>query len=81
MPQGSRVLQDLQYTTCIANNRRDLEAVPDDARIPEQSLDIGVRVAHDPLGIVIIEGLPVAVALALAQDGEPAQTGLRPCGS
>ena len=53
-----------------------LESIPNDARILQNRLQLGIRHGRDPLGIEAQEGLPVG--LPLAEDGDPAQPCLGP---
>jgi len=74
--EASRPFANLQVRLSVADEGVHLEPVPHDAGIEQQPFALGVTVACHFLGVEIIEGSPVG--LALAQDGEPAQTRLGP---
>jgi hypothetical protein len=59
---------------CVRDRRLDLAAVPDDRGIREQALDVAFGECSDAVGIEPLERR--AKALALAQDRQPAETGL-----
>ena len=59
----------------VVDGRDDLAAMADDAGIAEQALDILVGEGGDLVEIEAGEGL--AKILALAQDGQPGQAGLK----
>jgi hypothetical protein len=50
--------------------------VPDDRRVGDESLDVALTERGDPVGIEPCECGPEA--LALAEDGQPAEAGLEP---
>src|SRR5690554_4697469 len=58
----------------IVDGGSDLAAMTDDARIEQQTLDIALGHCGDPGNVEAMKDL--AEALALAQDGDPAQAGL-----
>src|SRR5690606_17165371 len=58
----------------VVERRLDLAAMPDDARVLEQTLDVALCEACDPLEVEIVEG--GAEILALGEDGAPAQARL-----
>ena len=72
----AKFLLQLQKCLCIPNRGFDFQAVADDAGIGEQLANLPLVVAGHLLGIETVEDF--AVALALAQDGVPAQPGLGP---
>ena len=58
----------------VGDGRGDLAAVPDDAGVGEQPLDVALGVAGDHLRVEAVEGL--AERHPLAQDGDPREAGL-----
>ena len=64
-----------QVALGVADGRLNLEAVAHDAGIGEQASDLRGIIAGDPFRVEMVEHR--AVALPLAQDGEPVEAGLR----
>src|SRR5262245_51979847 len=73
--EASELLLHPEKRARVAHCRGDLATVAHDARIAEQRGDLALAVARHLRRIEPIEGATVGVALA--QDGDPAQTGLR----
>ena len=65
----------LQKRPCVRYARLDLQTVPDDARIGEQSVHLSRVVTRNTPWVEPRERSPVV--LTLPKDGEPAETGLR----
>ena len=67
-------LAQCEHRAGVRNRGLDLLAVANDARVPEQPLDVGGPERGDQLGIEPREG--AAESLALAQDRQPRETRL-----
>src|SRR5688500_5054290 len=68
-------IDQLQRAFGVVDRRFDLAAVADDAGVSQQALHVAAREARDRLRIKIFEG--AAEVVALAEDREPAETGLK----
>src|SRR5580692_12109303 len=73
--EGLRFRPDLEVGLGVGDESVHLEPISDDAGILQQPPALGGAVARYFPGIETVEGF--AVGLALAQDGKPAQAGLR----
>src|SRR5829696_1542890 len=65
----------LERSLRIVGGRFDLAAMTDDAGILQQTAHVARAELRDQGGIEILEGLPEV--LALAEDGDPAEPGLK----
>ena len=72
--EAAELALHLERRLGVADGRRHLGSIADDARVGEQAGDVIGAVRGDAGDIEAVEG--AAVALATAQDGVPAQAGL-----
>src|SRR5882757_6572750 len=73
--ESARLLAYLEVCLRVADESIDFEPVPDDARIQQQAFALELAVPSHFCRVEMIECR--AIALALAQNGEPAQARLR----
>lgn len=69
------MLNHFLSASCIVDGSLDLAAVADDPRILEETIDISLREASDPIEIELVKHS--AEVLPLGEDGAPAQSGLK----
>ena len=70
-PEQAGEVVDGQHRAGVADGGVDLGPIADDPRIGQQSFAIRIGVRGDAFGIEAVER--VAVALSLAEDGDPGQ--------
>jgi hypothetical protein len=73
--EAAKLLHHREKGLRVADGRRNLQPVAHDAGVAEQRVYFALTIARDNGRIEIVEYF--AVALALAQDGVPAEAGLR----
>ncbi len=73
--QRAELAPQLQHAARVVDGGLDLAPVAHDGRVLHQALDLGGAKGCDLLGVEVRER--GAKALALVQDGEPAQAGLK----
>lgn len=75
MPREAAVLAKIERDARQRDRCLNLGAIPHDARVLHQRLDLRIIVAHDLLRLETVEG--GAEGVALAQDRDPGKTGLK----
>src|SRR5262245_4465913 len=73
--EARTLLHRVEIGACGEDRAFDLHAVAHDAGVLHQPLDLLRRIARDFLGLEAVEG--AAEVVALAQDGDPGEAGLK----
>jgi len=73
--EGTEFFSDSEDPSRISNGRFNLQAIPHDAGICQQALNIRRGIASHLMRIKSVES--IAIVVSLLEDGQPTQTCLR----